>query len=299
MTVTAAVVDVGSNSVRLLLLERLTPAGAVGQRFSTVTALRRGAGADGAVAEDALARLDACLATYGAQVAAAGAPPVTVVGTAAVREAPNAARIAQVVRHRLGAELVIAPGEREAALAFAGARMALPPGSGPCRVVDIGGASTEVIVGGADGPVHLVSLPLGVVRQADVPVDEARALATRLVADATSGWPTDGPVLGVAGTPTQAAALALGYYDADDVHGMHLSRVEIERLVALVGATDPADRAMIPGMHPDRADVILNGLAMLSGALIALGADGLMVSERDLLDGIAADPSLVPAPVRR
>ena len=298
MTPRAAVVDVGSNSVRLLLLEDLTPEGAVGERVSTVTALRRGAAPDGAVSPDALARLEECLAAYGARIAAAGGPPATVVGTAAVREAPNRDVIAEVVRSALGADLVVAPGEREAALSFAGARMALPPGSGRCRVVDIGGASTEVVVGGDGGPEHLVSLPLGVVRQADLPVDDARALARNLVAGATAGWPTDGPVLGVAGTPTQAAALVLGYYDADDVHRMRLTRDDLERLVDMVAAVEPARRRDIPGMHPDRADVILNGIAMLSGALDALGAQELMVSERDLLDGIAADPSLVPPGVR-
>lgn len=297
MSVVAGVVDVGSNSVRLLLLERVTPEGAVGERRSTVTALRRAAATDGSVSDDALARLDACLADYAARVAAVGGPPVTVVGTAAVREAPNVDRIAQVVQRRLGTDLVVAPGEREAALSFAGARMALPHGSGPCRVVDIGGASTEVVAGDATGPTNLVSLPLGVVRQADVPVDDARALATRLVTEATAGWSMEGPVLGVAGTATQAGALLLGYYDADDVHGMRLTRDDIERLVALVAGTDPTHRCDIPGMHPDRADVILNGLAMLSGALQALGANELMVSERDLLDGIAADPALVPTAV--
>lgn len=295
MTARVAVVDVGSNSVRLLLLARLTPDGAEGPRITTVTGLRRGAAPDGAVAPDALARLDACLAGYADAIRDAGAPPVVAVGTAAVREAPNADAIADVIRARLGTELVIAAGEREAALAFTGARMALGRDAGPCRVIDIGGASTEVVQGDASGPAHLVSLPLGVVRHADVSVAEARADAVRLVRHATAAFPADGPVVGLAGTVTQAAALVLGYYDPVAIHRMRLSVAQIEDVLQRSAAVDLAARKTIPGMHPDRADVIVNGLAILLGALEALGADEVVVSERDILDGIAADPLLVPA----
>lgn len=294
MTARVAVVDVGSNSVRLLLLDRLTPDGAEGPRRTTVTGLRRGAAADGAVAPDALARLDACLAGYADAIRDAGAPPVVAVGTAAVREAPNADAIAALIRQRLGAELFVAPGEREAALAFTGARMALGPDAGPCRVIDIGGASTEVVQGDGAGPAHLVSLPLGVVRHADASVAEARADAVRLVRAATGDFPSGGPVVGLAGTVTQAAALVLGYYDPVAIHRMRLSVAQIEQVLQRSAAVDLEARKAIPGMHPDRADVIVNGLAILLGALEALGADEVVVSERDILDGIAADPLLVP-----
>ena len=111
MTVRAAVLDVGSNSVRLLLLERMTPQGAVGERRATVTGLRKGAAADGTVAADALDRLDACLAGYAEAIAAAGHPPVVAVGTAAVREAAadggsaESAAAVQVVAQLRGLQL--------------------------------------------------------------------------------------------------------------------------------------------------------------------------------------------------
>ena len=138
MTVRAAVLDVGSNSVRLLLLERMTADGAVGERVGTVTGLRRGALPDGSVCADALARLDACLADYAERIVVAGSPPVVAVGTAAVREAPNRGAIEDVFRRQLGSALTIVTGEQEATLAFAGARMALPPDTrfpapGPAR----------------------------------------------------------------------------------------------------------------------------------------------------------------------
>ena len=297
MTVRAAVLDVGSNSVRLLLLERMTPQGAVGERRATVTGLRKGAAADGTVAADALDRLDACLAGYAEAIAAAGHPPVVAVGTAAVREAANGDAIAAVVRRRLGVDPVVATGAEEATLAYRGARMALGDAGGPCRMIDIGGASTEVVAGDESGPLHLVSLPLGVVRNAGDTVEGARAEAERLVRDATTAFPAAGPVIGLAGTVTQAAALCNGGYDPDEIHRQHLSRAAIERVLAQAAALDLAERRAMPGMHPDRADVIVNGMAILLGAMIALGVDEVIVSERDLLDGIAGDPALVPATV--
>ncbi|MDA2953768.1 MAG: hypothetical protein O2976_04030 [Actinomycetota bacterium] len=290
----AAVLDVGSNSVRLLLLERLTADGAVGERVGTVTGLRRGALSDGSVCADALARLDACLADYAERIVVAGAPPVVAVGTAAVREAPNHRAIEDVFRRQLGSALTIVTGEQEATLAFAGARMALPPDAGPCRVIDIGGASTEVVEGDASGPRSLVSLPLGVVRDLDKSIDEVHDTALRLVAAATSGFASEGPVVGLAGTVTQAAALCAGFYDPERIHRMRLSRSDIEAALGTASALDLPARRRMPGMHPDRADVIVNGMAILLGAMSALDVNEVIVSERDLLDGIAADPRLVP-----
>jgi exopolyphosphatase/guanosine-5'-triphosphate,3'-diphosphate pyrophosphatase len=295
MTVRAAVLDVGSNSVRLLLLERMTPHGAIGERRATVTGLRKGAHADGSVAPDALERLDACLATYADAIAAAGGPPVVAVGTAAVREAPNRDEISAVVRRRLNTALVVATGEQEATLAYRGARMALDDPDGPCRMIDIGGASTEIVAGDASGPHHVVSLPLGVVRNAGDTVEGARAEAHHRVAEATTTFPVDGPVIGLAGTVTQAAALCNGRYDPDEIHRQRLHADSLARVLADAAAVDLNARRAMPGMHPDRADVIVNGMAILLGAMSALAVDEVIVSERDLLDGIAGDPALVPA----
>jgi len=246
------------------------------------------------VCADALARLEACVADYAERIAVAGSPPVVAVGTAAVREAPNHGAIEDVFRRHLGSSLTIVTGEQEATLAFTGARMALPPDAGPCRVIDIGGASTEVVEGDASGPRNLVSLPLGVVRDIDKSIDEAHDTAERLVAAATRGFASEGPVVGLAGTVTQAAALCAGFYDPQRIHRMHLSRSDIEAALGSASALDLPARRRMPGMHPDRADVIVNGMAILLGAMSALGVAEVIVSERDLLDGIAADPRLVP-----
>jgi exopolyphosphatase/guanosine-5'-triphosphate,3'-diphosphate pyrophosphatase len=170
----AAVIDVGSNSVRLLLARSVGEGGAEGPRVVTVTGLRRGAAADGTLAPEALGRLDDCLA--------AGSPRVVAVGTAAVREAPNLDAVQAIATRRLGAPLQVVSGRREAELSFAGARLVLPPGAGACTVIDIGGGSTEVAEGDASGPARSVSLRLGVNRQGDMitedppPVHQVRAI---------------------------------------------------------------------------------------------------------------------------
>ncbi len=291
-----AVVDVGSNSVRLFLCSGLGPDGPVGERWTTITGLKRGAGPDGRIVADALARLDACLAEYAPRVTAFGAP-VLALGTAAVREAPNPDEVSGAVRRRLGAPLRVLAGEQEAALAFRGARLALD-GPEPALVVDIGGGSTELVRGGPEGPDAAVSLPIGSVRcterhlLSDPPTPaELRAqcrAAEALVRPALSGWPSV-PVIGVAGTITTLAAIRLGAYDPARVHRLHLSRDEVESITARLAALPLAERRRVPGLHPERAPVIVAGGVIAAYVLEAAGAEGLLVSERDLLDGAALD----------
>lgn len=300
----AAVIDVGSNSVRLLLARSADALGAEGERIVTVTGLRRGAAPDGAVTDGALQRLDACLADYAARIRAAGSPTVVAVGTAAVREAPNVGRIQAIAEHRLGAPLMVISGRREAGLSFAGARLVLTGDAGPCRVIDIGGGSTEVVEGDSGGPVRAVSLPLGVNRQGDMittdppgPADVAavQAEARALVRDATADFTGDGPLIGVAGTVTTVAAVMAGRYDPDRIHGMVITRNHVAEVRDRLAGLDAAARAAVPGLHPDRVPVIVPGLAILAGCMDALGAEDLVVSERDILDGVAmqaADGSL-------
>ncbi len=277
-------------------MERMDPGGAVGPRVTTVTGLRRGAGPDGRVTDGALARLGACLDDYAGRIARAGSPPVTAVGTAAVREAPNRGDIESLVGTRLGVPLRVIGGEEEAALSFAGARLALTDGTAACTVIDIGGGSTEVVEGDAAGPRRSVSLPLGVNRQGDmITTDPPRKAeveaivreAREMVARATAGFTGDGPLLGVAGTVTTLAAVMIGHYDPAAVHRTRIGRDEVQEVLARMASMAAGERARTPGVHPDRVNVIVPGLAILLGALTALGADGLMASECDLLDGIA------------
>jgi exopolyphosphatase / guanosine-5'-triphosphate,3'-diphosphate pyrophosphatase len=298
-----AVVDVGSNSVRLFLCTGVGPEGPEGERWTTITALKRGAGPDGRVSADALSRLDDCLAVYAPRVEAFGAP-VLALGTSAVRDAPNRDEVAGLVRRRLGAPLRVLSGEEEAALAFRGARLALD-GDEPALVVDIGGGSTELVRGGAGAPETAVSLPLGSVRsterhlRSDPPRPrELRALrdeAATLVGPVLSAWPP-APVIGVAGTVTTLAAIRLGGYDPRRVDRLRLARSEVSAITARLAAMPLAERRAVAGLEPERAPVIVAGGMLADAVLGAAGADGLLVSERDLLDGaaLAADSLLTP-----
>lgn len=290
-----AVVDVGSNSVRLFLCEGADDSGPLGERFTTVTGLRRGAAADGTIAEPALARLDACLAGYGGRLADFGRVPVIAVGTSAVRDAPNRDRVEVIVRGRLGVLLTVLRGEQEAAVSFAGARLGVG-GSDPILVLDIGGGSTE-LVRGVELPDDAASLQLGAVRQterhlrSDPPTAEevagvrAEARAAVDAALATFGTFTD--IVGVAGTITTLAAIELGGYDRDRVHRHVLGRETVERLTGELAALPLVRRREVPGLEPERARVIVAGALIAAAVLDATGREAIVVSERDLLDGVA------------
>ena len=261
-----------------------------------------GAAPDGTIADDALARLDECLAGYGRRLAPFDPARVIAVGTSAVRDAPDRERVAAVVRARLGAPLTILDGAQEAALAFAGARLGAE-GDGPILVVDIGGGSTE-LVRGARAPIDAVSLQLGAVRQTELhlrsdpptpgQLEALRADARGQVAGALAAFGPFEALVGVAGTVTTLAAIELGAYDRDRVHRHTLTRATVEALLARLAALPVARRREVPGLEPARAGVIVAGAAIAAAVLEVSGREALVVSERDLLDGVALaayDPS--------
>ena len=289
------VVDVGSNSTRLFLCEGVGPGGPFGERITTVTGLRRGAAADGAVAHDALNRLDDCLALYAQRIADfAPDAPVVAIGTSAVRDAPNREAISGLVTERLGTDLRVIDGPQEAELSYVGARLAVD-GDGAVLVLDIGGGSTELVRGDASGPTAAVSLDIGAVRfteaflHDDPPTPEQVVALRREVADlvvpalAALGGPA--PMVGVAGTMTTIAAIAHGEYDPAVVHGMVLAADEIDAITEQLAGVPLEERREIPGLHPDRAPVIVAGALIAGTVLGAAFAPEIAVSERDLLDG--------------
>lgn len=297
-----AVVDLGSNSVRLFLCDGIDASGPRGERTTTVVGLRRGAAPDGALAEDALARLDECLARYAAPLARFGPDRVVAVGTSAVRDASNRDRVAAILRERLGADLTVLDGRQEALCSFAGARLGAPT-AGEIMVMDIGGASTELVRGGPGGPAGAVSLQLGAVRQteqhlASDPPSAAELAALREEAGAlvrgalaTIGGPA--PAVGVAGTITTLAAIDLGAYDPERVHGHRLGLEVIRRITGELAAMPVARRREVPGLEPARAGVIVAGAVIAVAVLEESGLGEMSVSERDLLDGVVlavADP---------
>ncbi|MGE0026471.1 MAG: exopolyphosphatase [Thermoleophilia bacterium] len=292
-----AVVDIGSNSTRLFLCTGWGPGGPAGERRTTITALRRGAAADGSIAPDALARLDACLEDYAARIAAFAPAAVVPVATSAARDAPNRGEVAAVVRARLGVEPRVLTGDEEARASFAGARLGVPDDDGVVMVVDVGGASTELVRGGPGGPEGAVSLQLGGTRQTerhlhhDPPLPEE---VEALLADA--GGLVDGglaeiggpaPAVGVAGTVTSLAAIELGAYEPEVVHGHVLTLTAVTAMAERLCAMTVAERAEIPGLEALRAPIIHGACLIVQAVLDRSGLDEMRVSERDLLDGVA------------
>jgi len=301
-----AVVDVGSNSVRLFLWEGTDDAGPVGPRLTTVTGLRRKAGRDGTIARDALSRLSACAATYGEMMRARGVARGVAVGTSAVRDAPNRSAVAKIIGDQLGLPLTIVSGTVEARLAYTGARLAVDD-AGPAIVLDVGGGSTELVRGDQTGPTGAVSLQIGAVRSteaylaADPPhPDELERLREDLDAalvDAVAGIGGPAPLVGVAGTVATLAAVDLGIYDPRRVHGHVLTRARIAEMLSWMSGLPTAERALIPGLEPARAPVIVAGATIVAAVLDAVAADAMRVSERDLLDGVALYADSLIGPV--
>ena len=296
-----AFVDVGSNSVRCFLPDHDPPI-----RTTRVIGLRRGAGPDGSLARDALARLDQCLGDIATAVV--GIDPIHRVAfaTSAVRDAPNRGAACDLVRQRLGTRLHILTGTTEARLAFRGAYSGLGLAEGAV-VIDPGGGSTELVAGDLSGVLAGVSLQLGAVRDTEhflhsdpptaIEVRRLRTHARELLTQAAGdiGWNSEQrpTVVGVAGTITTLASIVQGGYDPLRVHNAVLTASSVTRISHLLARLPAARRAELPGLHPDRAPVIVAGAVIVDEALAVLRADRLIVSEYDILDGAAADPAVV------
>ncbi len=309
-------IDCGTNSIRLLVAD-VAPAPdgrarlADVHREMRVVRLGQGVDATGRLSEHALDRTWRALADYAAIISASGAVRTRMVATSATRDAQNRSDFVEMVRSTLGQDPEVISGEEEAELSFAGAVGDLNPATGPFLVVDIGGGSTELVIGEPDGPVNRltggISLDIGCVRiterilRSDPPTpaerDEARRWARSVLADGLDRLPVEMvrrlvPVSGTA-TTVAAAALKLPTYDPARIH---LAEIPVPRVHAvaemLLGATR-AHRAALGYMHPGRVDVIGGGSLILSTMVSLVTARTrtplatVTVSEHDILDGIA------------
>ena len=300
-----AVVDIGTNSTRLLVAEvedgRVTAELVLESR---VTRLGQGVDASGALADEAMGRVFAVLDDYRRLIDEHGAGEHTIaVLTSAVRDASNGAAFTARVRddYRLDAREI--PGEEEAALTFLGATSERDHSgdAGAIVVIDIGGGSTELVVGHGRDVSFFVSLQMGVVRMTerhiahDPPTaDEIAALRAQVAEIIRAGVPDDvragvTGAVAVAGTATSTAAidLKLDPYDPDRVHGHLLTPSALDAELAMLAAMPNPARREVPGLHPDRAPTIVAGVAMLLEVLDAFGIDRVEVSEHDILRGAA------------
>jgi exopolyphosphatase / guanosine-5'-triphosphate,3'-diphosphate pyrophosphatase len=296
-----AVVDIGSNSVRLLIADR----GADGRieelvRETNVTRLGQGVDTTGRLAEDAIQRTYAVLDRYALQIGEHECRRRIAVLTSAVRDSANGAEFAATVRDDYGLDPHILEGAEEARLTYLGATSERDPGDAtPTLVLDIGGGSTEMIVGVGPEVRFRVSTQAGVVRQTerhlhdDPPTaQQTEALAADVRAILADHVPADVRTsvqrgIAVAGTATSLAAIAqhLEPYDPARVHGYRISTAECERILAELSAMPLEQRREVAGLHPDRAPTIIAGVLIFAEVVRLFGLTEIEVSEHDILRG--------------
>ncbi|HEX5712118.1 MAG TPA: Ppx/GppA phosphatase family protein [Solirubrobacterales bacterium] len=293
-----AVIDVGTNSARMLVADVAEGRVAPVERRSTVTRLGRGVDLSGRLSAEAIEDACAAIAGYVATVEELGAETVDAIATSAVRDAENGSAFIAELRERFALSARVLDGEEEARLTYLGATSEQPP-SEPTLVVDIGGGSTELIVGtGAEISFH-ASLQAGVVRHSERHVAsdpptavELEALAADirgLIEGAVPAGVSASAGIAVAGTPTSLAAveMELEPYDPSRVHGHTLSLTAIQRMLSRLASAPLAERVQIPGMHPDRAPTIVAGVVILVETMRAFELERIGVSEHDILYGTA------------
>ncbi|MCA1680364.1 MAG: Ppx/GppA family phosphatase [Actinobacteria bacterium] len=284
-----AVVDIGTNSTRLLIAD-VAPDGALTQlkRESLVTRLGHRVDANGRLGDEAMERVFDTLTHFKEQIDG--------------RDASNGQDFTEQVRERFGIDARTIDGDEEAALTFAGATSERPNDDAEIVVVDIGGGSTEFVVGRhADEIAFHVSTQAGVVRQTErhlhddpPPPEGVRRLAQEAQEIFIDAIPLQlrervNAAIAVAGTATTCAAIELELepYEPERVHGHTLELGTCELLLARLAQMTDGERRQVPGLHPDRAPTIVAGVAMLIEVLRAFGLEQVEVSEHDILRGAA------------
>ncbi len=299
-----ATVDLGTNTVRLLVVEADGAGWRTLHQTQRVTRLGEGQGPAGRLEAEPMRRTAATVAEFSRAARELGANRVRIVATSAVREAANRTEFVTRLERESGERVEVVSGEEEARLTLKGVTSGLP-GLGPTFVLlDIGGGSTEFVLARGCAPAAAVSLRLGVVQLVEEwgepgPVRWARFAALRRHVEArrvdevpeSIAGAGDGELVGTAGTVTTLAALDLGLevYDAGRVHGYRLTRAAVERELARLGALDVDARARVGCLEPGRADVIIPGIAICLATLTRFRRDALRVSDRGLREGILCE----------
>jgi exopolyphosphatase/guanosine-5'-triphosphate,3'-diphosphate pyrophosphatase len=301
VTIVAAI-DCGTNAIRLLVCD-VAADRPMHELTRVMRIVRLGEGVDrtGEFSAEALERTFVAIDEYAGLVRALGVERIRFVATSASRDVSNRAAFVHGVRSRLGIDPEVISGTEEAALSFDGAVRGLPAGVAelPALVVDIGGGSTEFVLG-SSAPDRAVSVDIGCVRMterhlfSDPPTSgELAAAATDIDAAVRYALDQVDPtsarcLVGLAGTVTTVSAMAmdLSEYDAAVLHGSAISLAEVEAATARLAAMTRAQRAALPYMHPGRVDVIAGGAMILRSIMRTGGFPQVLVSETDILDGI-------------
>ena len=300
-----AAIDCGTNSIRLLVAEVL-PDGSLHELHRQLEIVRLGEGVDktGEFSIDAIERTVRVAAQYSDILGKLGATKVRFGATSATRDAKNRHLFTIPIEEMFGVAPEVISGDEEATLSFIGATTSLNTqgklGKSPYLVIDIGGGSTEFVLGDV-APTQAISVNIGCVRMAErhgmqeiVSAEKlAQASADITAAIATASSSVDlksaNSIIGVAGTVTTVAAIALGHrsYQSELLHGAVISASDIAAVAADLRKMTRAQKAAIPVMHPGRVDVISAGALVLDLIMAEVGLPELVVSEHDILDGLA------------
>lgn len=293
-----AAIDCGTNSVRLLVSDAGRPL----ERINRITRLGKGVDSTGRLDPDAISRTIDALRDYRAVIDRHGVERIRMTCTSASRDASNRDEFFAAVRETIGIDPELISGEEEGALSFAGATADLDSDLGPFLVCDIGGGSTEFIIG-TDSVERSISVDIGCVRMTEawlhhdppLPEELSQALSVidihlddveRELGDLSAVR----TFVGLAGTITNVAAIELGLaeYDPERIHHFVLTRAAIEDVFRTLATESVAERVENPGLEPARADVIVGGLCVLVAIMRRFGLAQCLVSEADILDGLAA-----------
>ena len=301
---TVAAIDCGTNSIRLLIAD-VAPDGTLIERDRRMTIVRLGEGVDatGRFSDAAIARTFAACDEYAMAIRSHEATHIRFVATSATRDVENREEFVTGVKERLGCKVDVISGKEEAALSFLGATSSLKEDfKGPFLVIDIGGGSTEFVVG-TEVPDAARSVDIGCVRMterhlagdpaSDESIEAAIADIDEAIRKASKVVPFDQAVtvIGLAGSVTTVAAMALGLdrYDRKAIHGAVISEDSIHRVCERLIHMTREQRSELGFMHPGRVDVSGAGSLVLDRIMKFLPQTKLVVSEHDILDGIAAD----------
>jgi exopolyphosphatase/guanosine-5'-triphosphate,3'-diphosphate pyrophosphatase len=303
-----AVIDIGTNSTRLLIADVEGAGVEEVERRTTVTNMGRGVDHTGMICSDAVDDVCTVIADYKARYEEMGAERVMAIATSAVRDAVNGEAFIAELRERFGLNAQLLTGEEEAHLTYLGAT-STRPAEEATLVFDIGGGSTELIVGSGKRVGFHTSLQAGTIRQSerhltsDPPhpheLEDLAADIRNLIDRAIAAQPNGKPVhaIAVAGTPTSLAAIdqELEPYDPGRVHGYHLGMQRIQRMLSKLSSLPLAERLRVPGLHPGRAPTIVTGTVILVQVMRAFGLQEIEVSELDILHGSALSAAMAPA----
>jgi exopolyphosphatase/guanosine-5'-triphosphate,3'-diphosphate pyrophosphatase len=294
--VRVAAVDIGTNTVKLLIGEGGAGPGDWRDHRVVVTGLGRGVDATGLLAEESIVRTLEALRGFGETIRVADVARARAVATSAARDAGNSGHFLDRAEVALGFRPEIIDGAGEARLSFAGATYGLDAPA-PCLVIDPGGGSTEFVYG-TEQPEAVHSVDIGSVRLTERmlperPADTADVLAAAAMVDAVFGTVslpgTPATVIGVGGTFTSLAAIALDLHEHDPrrVHGSRMTLTGLGELIDRLSAMTVEETAAIRSLDPARAPVLLAGAVVAEGAVRRSGCDSVVVSETDILHGIA------------